>query len=99
MNDTVQRMRELKIASENGTNSDEDIKAMNNEFSQLQASVKAVYENSEFNTRKVFTNTYDGLDKEFRKTIEHTTLAGNTIQDYSVDDIDKLLGMVLALLK
>lgn len=87
----VQRMRELKVSSLNETNSQADIKAMNHEFRELQNTVTDIYKNTEFNTKKVFTNKYDGLKEEFRQTLDHMTDGSSTIENYSLNDFDTLL--------
>ena len=94
MNSVAQRMRELKVAAGNGALSDADLETINQEFTQLKASVQDIYQNSEFNTRKVFTNSYDGLNQEFRDVLNQTTLSSKGVEDYSIDDLDQLLGMI-----
>jgi flagellin len=94
MNSVAQRMRELKVASGNGTLNEADLEAINQEFNKLQQNVQDIYQNSEFNTRKVFTNKYDGLNQEFREVLSQTTLSSKDVEDYSIDDLDQLLGMI-----
>jgi len=49
----VQRMRELAVQSANGTNTDADRSAIQNEVSQLKTEIDRIGETTEFNTKKL----------------------------------------------
>lgn len=52
----LQRMNELAIKSANGTNSDSDRTAMNDEFSQLKKELNRVSAATKFNDQKIFSD-------------------------------------------
>ena len=45
----LQRMRELAVAAQNGTNHQKDIDAMGGEFKQLQAEIERIADNTQYN--------------------------------------------------
>ena len=49
----LQRMRELAVQAENGTNTDDDRKEIQAEIEQLQSEITAITEKTEFNTKKL----------------------------------------------
>ena len=49
----LQRMRELSIQAANGTETDDDREAVQNEISQLQEELTRISETTEFNTMKL----------------------------------------------
>lgn len=49
----LQRMRELAVQAENGTNTDADKKEIQAEIKQLQSEITAITEKTEFNTKKL----------------------------------------------
>lgn len=51
--DNLQRMRELAVQSANGTNTDDDRKALDKEYTQLAAEIGRVTDNTEFNGKKL----------------------------------------------
>ena len=55
--DMLQRMRELAVQSANGTNSDNDRKALNAEVQQLKAEIDRVGATSKFNGAHVFSQS------------------------------------------
>lgn len=55
--DSLQRMRELSIQASNGTYSDEDKAAMQDEIQQIKASITDQVKGTEFNTIKLLDNT------------------------------------------
>ena len=55
----LQRMRELSIQAANGTNSDSDRQAIQDEVSQLRDEIDRVSETTEFNTKKLLNGDLD----------------------------------------
>ena len=53
----LQRMRELAVQAENGTNTDDDKKEIQAEIKQLQDEITAITQKTEFNTKKLLDGT------------------------------------------
>ena len=56
----LQRMRELAVQAKNGTNTDDDRKALNEEYKELIAEITRIGEETEFNTKKVLKGDLGG---------------------------------------
>ncbi len=56
----LQRMRELSVQAANGTETDEDREAVNNEIAQLQEELTRISETTEFNTMKLLDGSRSG---------------------------------------
>lgn len=56
----LQRMRELAVQAANGTETDDDREAVNNEISQLQEELTRISETTEFNTLKLLDGSQSG---------------------------------------
>ena len=56
----LQRMRELSIQASNGTETDDDREAVQNEISQLQEELTRISETTEFNTMKLLDGSQSG---------------------------------------
>ncbi|MGJ7036266.1 flagellin [Anoxybacillus eryuanensis] len=56
----LQRMRELAVQAANGTNTDDDRKALNSEFEQLKNEINRIAEKTEFNTKKLLNGELSG---------------------------------------
>ncbi len=54
IHDILARMRELSVQAENGTYTDEEKKAMQQEINQLNEQINDIAKNTEFNIRKLF---------------------------------------------
>lgn len=89
----LQRMRELSVQSSNGIYNDSDRKAMNAEFSQLQAEVDRIAGTTSFNGQ----NLLDGSQAENGMTFQvgadtnetiSVTIAGATQADLGTDALD-----------
>ena len=57
----LQRMRELAVQASNGTNSQVDRDALNAEFTQLQAEIQRVGEQTSFNGTKLLDGSFAGV--------------------------------------
>ena len=88
----LQRMRELAVQSANGTNTASDRASLHAEFSQLQAEIDRIAQNSKFNGQVLLTGSYSTTGMKFQvgadanQTIEvkigaatQTTLAVSTL--------------------
>ena len=56
----LQRMRELSVQAANGTETDDDREAVQNEISQLQEELTRISETTEFNTMKLLDGSQSG---------------------------------------
>lgn len=56
----LQRMRELAVQASNGTETDDDRQAVQDEISQLQDELTRISETTEFNTMKLLDGSLDG---------------------------------------
>ncbi len=56
----LQRMRELSVQAANGTETDDDREAVQNEISQLQDELDRISDTTEFNTMKLLNGNLDG---------------------------------------
>ena len=54
----LQRMRELAVQAANGTETDDDREAVNNEISQLQEELTRISTDTEFNTMKLLDGSF-----------------------------------------
>ena len=54
----LQRMRELSVQAANGTETDDDREAVQNEISQLQEELTRISETTEFNTMKLLDSIF-----------------------------------------
>lgn len=61
----LQRMRELAVQAANGTETDDDREAVNNEISQLQEELTRISETTEFNTMKLLDGSLDTAATKF----------------------------------
>ncbi|SFC39817.1 flagellin [Alkalibacterium subtropicum] len=64
----LNRMRDLSVQASNGTNSSDDITAIENEFSELKSEIDRIAESTEFNGKKLLYGAADdgvAADKTF----------------------------------
>ena len=61
----LQRMRELSVQASNGTETDDDREAIQNEISQLQEELTRISDTTEFNTMKLLDGSQDIAAKKF----------------------------------
>ncbi len=94
MNAVGQRMRELKVASENATLNSSDMKNINQEFSELKNIVNDIYSNTEFNTLKVLKDSFDGIDPELEISIDNMIDPTKMIESYSITEFDNLINSI-----
>ena len=56
----LQRMRELSVQAANGTETDDDREAVQNEIEQLQSELTRISDTTEFNTMKLLDGSQSG---------------------------------------
>lgn len=71
----LQRMRELAIQAANGTETDDDRSAVNDEITQLQEELTRISETTEFNTMKLLDGSLDAKVDETPTSIKFTANA------------------------
>ena len=85
----LQRMRELSVQASNGTETNEDREAVQNEIEQLQSELTRISDTTEFNTMKLLdgslgsksaTSTGAKLDGASIATFSATTMTSNSIK-------------------
>jgi flagellin len=65
----LQRMRELAVQASNGTNTNEDRQALNEEVQQLKTEITRIGTQTEFNTQKLLDGTFGStVDQDVAKT-------------------------------
>lgn len=68
----LQRMRELAIQAANGTETDDDRSAVNDEITQLQEELTRISETTEFNTMKLLDGSLDAKVDETPTNVKFT---------------------------
>ena len=85
----LQRMRELSVQASNGTETDDDREAVQNEIEQLQSELTRISDTTEFNTMKLLdgslgsksaTSTGAKLDGASIATFSATTMTSNSLK-------------------
>ena len=71
----LQRMRELAVQAANGTETDSDRKAVQDEISQLQEELTRISETTEFNTMKLLDGSLDAKEVENATDVKFTANA------------------------
>lgn len=71
----LQRMRELAIQAANGTETDDDRSAVNDEITQLQEELTRISETTEFNTMKLLDGSLDAKVDETSTDVKFTANA------------------------
>ncbi len=61
----LQRMRELAVQAANGTETDDDREAVQNEIAELQEELTRISDTTEFNTKKLLDGSQDMAKKDF----------------------------------
>jgi flagellin len=77
----LQRMRELAVQAENGTNTEEDKKQLQNEIKQLQEEITAITKKTEFNTKKLL----DGSQKLTSTSADDLLVSAASLWDSAAD--------------
>ena len=83
MNDMLQRMRELAVQAQNGTNQTADITNLNKEFSQLATEIDRIADDTKFNGT-VLMNA--GVSKNFNVGADEADYITVTIGDFNLTE-------------
>jgi flagellin len=75
----LQRMRELSVQAANGTETDDDREAVQNEIEQLQSELTRISDTTEFNTMKLLDGSRSGSDVSV--SVSKSAEANLTTQD------------------
>lgn len=95
--DILQRMRDLAVQSSNGTYTDTDREAMNEEFSQLQSELDRIAEETSFNGQNILDGSMASSGASFQvgansdQTID-VTIEGATQADLGTESLNILTG-------
>jgi len=85
----VQRIRELSVQAANGTLSDADRQAVQEEINQLVENVDYTLQSAEFNSRKIFsgeTETYQiGTDSSATMRVEYPSMSAESLGLNAID--------------
>ena len=92
----LQRMRELSVQAANGTETDDDREAVQNEIEQLQSELTRISETTEFNTMKLLDGSQSGSKVQVSvsksaKTGATTNNAAVAQVNTSLEDVDELV--------
>lgn len=80
----LQRVRELSVQAANGTNTDEDRKALQDEVNELMDEINRISETTEFNTKKLLNGTVDRRSYSDKESVKLISLSDSVdVRAYS----------------
>lgn len=79
--DMLQRMRELAVQAQNGTNETQDITNLNKEFSQLATEIDRIADDTKFNGTALMST---GITKTFTVGADEADQVSATIKDFNL---------------
>ena len=82
----LQRMRELSVQASNGTETDDDREAVQNEIEQLQSELTRISDTTEFNTMKLLDGSQSGNKVEV--SVSKSAATGATTKNAAVAQIN-----------
>ena len=82
----LQRMRELSVQASNGTETDDDREAVQNEIEQLQSELTRISDTTEFNTMKLLDGSQSGNKVEV--SVSKSAAAGATTKNAAVAQVN-----------
>ena len=88
----IQRMNELAVQAANGTNSDSDRQAIQNEITQLTTEIDRVAETTKFNETFLLKGDPSGAKKNISLNGHDAGLAGKMVQDTDTATGEKING-------
>ena len=91
----LQRMRELSVQASNGTETDDDREAVQNEIEQLQSELTRISDTTEFNTMKLLDGSQSGNKVEV--SVSKSAAAGATTKNAAVAQVNTSANAVTAL--
>lgn len=89
----LQRVRELSVQSANGTNTEEDRKALQSEVSQLKSEIDRIGDTTEFNTKKLL----NGALKTAGASVGQDSTTGTTVAKQTAASLTGAAAMNTAL--
>lgn len=82
----LQRMRELSVQAANGSNTDDDRKALQDEVEQLKAEINRISDTTEFNTKKLLNGTVDRRSYSDNANVELISLSDSVnVKSYTFE--------------
>jgi flagellin len=81
ISDMLQRMRELAVQAQNGTNETQDITNLNKEFSQLATEIDRIADDTKFNGTTLMST---GITKTFTVGADEADQVSATIKDFNL---------------
>ena len=91
----LQRMRELSVQASNGTETDDDREAVQNEIEQLQSELTRISDTTEFNTMKLLDGSQSGNKVEV--SVSKSAATGATTKNAAVAQVNTSANPVNAL--
>ena len=82
----LQRMRELSVQAANGTETDDDREAVQNEIEQLQSELTRISDTTEFNTMKLLDGSQSG--SKVQVSVSKSAKTGATTNNAAVAQVD-----------
>ena len=93
----LQRMRELSVQASNGTETNEDREAVQNEIEQLQSELTRISDTTEFNTMKLLDGSQSG--SKVQVSVSKSAAAGATTKNAEVQQVNTSANAVAELTK
>ena len=88
----LQRMRELSVQAANGTETDDDREAVQNEIEQLQSELTRISDTTEFNTMKLLDGSQSGNKVEV--SVSKSAATGATTPNEATAQVNKMADAV-----
>ena len=82
----LQRMRELSVQASNGTETNEDREAVQNEIEQLQSELTRISDTTEFNTMKLLDGSQSG--SKVQASVSKSAATGATTKNAEVQQVN-----------
>ena len=82
----LQRMRELSVQAANGTETDDDREAVQNEIEQLQSELTRISDTTEFNTMKLLDGSQSG--SKVQASVSKSAATGATTKNAAVAQVN-----------
>ena len=93
----LQRMRELSVQASNGTETNEDREAVQNEIEQLQSELTRISDTTEFNTMKLLDGSQSG--SKVQVSVSKSAATGATTKNAEVQQVNTSADAVSELAK
>lgn len=93
----LQRMRELAVQAANGTETDDDREAVQNEIEQLQSELTRISDTTEFNTMKLLDGSQSG--SKVQVSVSKSAATGATTKNAEVQQVNTSANAVSELTK